>query len=528
MVFLPIVFISHLLKHPYVKVQSQHNQEISQQPKSQRSHKPQQPEDYFICHMANLQRQHQQTQGQNGLKQTQVVVVMVPFPAQGHLNQLLHLSRLILSYNIPVHYVGAAAYNSQAKLRVHGWDLHVAANIHFHDFETPPFLCPPSNPNASKSKFLSHLPPVFNIKASNYLQKPVSVLLRELSCKTRRVIVIHDSIMRSVIQEVPLISNAESYTFHSVSAFTVYLYIWERMGKTIEANGVIPKEIPPLEDCFTSEFADYISSQYGYKKFNSGCLYNTCKLIEGAYMDLLEKGTMKENIKHWALGPFNPVTLPERKSSKEKHFCLAWLDKQARNSVIYVSFGTTTTMNDEQIKELAIGLKQSNQKFIWVLRDADKGDVFNGDERRTELPKGYEDSVDGIGLVVRDWAPQLEILAHPATGGFMSHCGWNSCVESITMGVPIAAWPMHSDQPRNAVLITKLLKIGVVVKDWARRKEIVTSKLVDSSVRKLMATKEGDGTRKRAAKLGDAVRRSVGEGGVSRMEMDSFIAHITR
>ncbi|XWS43114.1 hypothetical protein CRYUN_Cryun16bG0074300 [Craigia yunnanensis] len=185
-------------------------------------------------------------------------------------------------------------------------------------------------------------------------------------------------------------------------------------------------------------------------------------------------------------------------------------------------------MDDEQIKELAIGLRRSNQKFIWVLRDADKGDVFDGEVRTLELPKGYEDSVKDMGLVVRDWAPQLEILAHPRTGGFVSHCGWNSCMESFTMGVPIGAWPMHSDQPRNAVLITKLLKVGIDVKDWAHRDELVTASIVEDAVKRLMASKEGDDIRKRAAALGGAIQQSVGEGEVSRKEWDSFITHITR
>jgi cis-zeatin O-glucosyltransferase len=101
-------------------------------------------------------------------------------------------------------------------------------------------------------------------------------------------------------------------------------------------------------------------------------------------------------------------------------------------------------------------------------------------------------------------------------------------MESISMGVPIAAWPMHSDQPRNTVLITEVLKIGIVVKDWAQRDEIVTSKIVGSAVNRLMASTEGDEMRKRAAEMGESVRGSVAEGGVSRMEMESFIAHITR
>lgn len=464
----------------------------------------------------------------NGIINHQVVVVMVPFPAQGHLNQLLQLSRLLLSYDIPVHYVGTAAHNRQAKLRVHGWNpLSTVNNMHFHDFEIPPFVSPPPNPNAT-CKFPSHLQPCWD--ASKHLRQPVVGLLRKLSSKARRVIVIHDSLMASVIQEVRFISNAESYCFHSVSAFAVYLYIWERMGNLIEENDVLPKDLPSLEGCFTPEFMDSIASEYDNQKFNSGDLYNTCRVMESAYMDLLEKATMKENIKHWALGPFNPVVLvpDQKKGSNSRHFCLEWLDKQALNSVIYVSFGTTTAMNDEQIKELAIGLKQSDQKFIWVLRDADKGDVFDGEVRRAELPKGYEDSVKNKGLIVRDWAPQLEILAHPGTGGFVTHCGWNSCMESFTMGVPIGAWPMHSDQPRNTVLITQLLKVGVVVRKWEQRDKVATSNTIENAVKKLMASKEGDEMRKRAAELGGNVRKSMDEGGVSRMELDSFIAHITR
>ncbi|KAK2651887.1 hypothetical protein Ddye_011743 [Dipteronia dyeriana] len=473
---------------------------------------------------------------QNSLKpqqqHEQVVVVMVPFPAQGHLNQLLQLSRLLLSYGIPIHYVGTASHNRQAKVRVHGWNpvSLAASNIRFHDFEIPPFRCSLPDPNATIN-FPSHLQPCFDA-AAKHLIDPVTVLLRSLSSKNRKVIIIHDSLMGSVIQEARFIPNVESYSFHSVSAFTVYLYKWEAMqGNTLVANDVIPKEIPSLEGCFTSEFMDFVNSEYDYHKFNSGSLYNTSRVIESAYMELLEQSTIAKNTKHWALGPFNPVaiTKSKQKDSNRKHYCLEWLDKQAPNSVVYVSFGTTTAMNDEQIKELAVGLKQSDQKFIWVLRDADIGDVFDENQvRRAKLPKGYEDSIKDKGLVVRDWAPQLEILGHPSTGGFVGHCGWNSCMESITMGVPIGAWPMHSDQPRNTVLITQVLKVGIVVKDWSKHNEIVTSNRVEKAVKILMVSKDGDEMRKRAIKLSRDVRRSMDEGGASRMEMDSFVAHITR
>lgn len=121
--------------------------------------------------------------------------------------------------------------------------------------------------------------------------------------------------------------------------------------------------------------------------------------------------------------------------------------------MLYVSFGTTISLSKEQIKELALGLEESKQKFIWLLRDADKGDIFAADieGQSAQLPKGFEERINEVGMVVRDWVPQLEILEHVSTGGFLSHCGWNSCMDSMSMEVPIAAWPMHSDQPKNAV-----------------------------------------------------------------------------
>nr|KYP63529.1 Zeatin O-glucosyltransferase [Cajanus cajan] len=290
----------------------------------------------------------------------------------------------------------------------------------------------------------------------------------------------------------------------------------------------VPQVIPSLEGCFTTQFLDFLIAQSEFLKFNDGNIYNTSRVIEGDYIKLMEGISASSGKKVWALGPFNPLAI-EKKGSKGTHPCIEWLDKQEPNSVVYVSFGTTTTFTVEQIHEIATGLEQSKKKFIWVVRDADKGDIFDGSEtKRHELPKGFEERVEGMGLVVRDWAPQLEILSHSSIGGFMSHCGWNSCLESLTMGVPIAAWPMHSDQPRNTVLVTEVLKVGLVVKDWAQRNALVSASIVENAVRRLMGTKEGDEMRERAMSLKNAIHRSMGEGGVSRKERDSFIDHIFR
>ncbi|KAM7500145.1 hypothetical protein LguiA_024559 [Lonicera macranthoides] len=464
---------------------------------------------------------------QNGLKSSQVAIVVVPFPAQGHLNPLLHLSRLLSAYKLPVHYVGTTTHIRQACLRLHGWDpLSPSNNIHFHEFETPPFLSPPPDPTAT-SNFPGHLQPA--VDATTHLREPVGALLNDMSLHAHRIVVIHDNLMPFVVQDVATIHNAESYNFETISAFCIFWYLVEFKGIPCLIDDDIAKEVPSLEGCFTHEFLEFISKQDAHRHFNSGELYNTCRSIEGKYVDLLMKEEVSGKTKHWAIGPLNPVLVDQNQNqNKKRHTCLNWLDKQTANSVIFVSFGTSTTFTNEQIDEIAIGLERSGQKFIWVLRDADKGDLFDENVRKFNLPKGYEERIEGRGIVVRDWAPQLEILAHSATGGFMSHCGWNSCMESITCGVPIATWPMHSDQPNNAVLITKVLKIGVVVKDWAHRDELVTSLMVERGVRRLMEEGEGEEMRNRAAELGGAVKRGAAEGGVSRMELDSFVAHITR
>lgn len=341
--------------------------------------------------------------------------------------------------------------------------------------------------------------------------------------------------MGSVVQDFVSLPNAESYTFHSVSAFSIALYtskkIREQMQELLEPDD-LTKDLLSFEGCFTSEFKKFISVEHEYTKLSSGRLYNTCRVVEQPILDLLETEARNGNKLLWALGPFNPVDIKRstvsRKDGGPVGRCLRWLDKQASNTVIFISFGTTISFSQEQVLEIAAGLEKSNQKFMWVLRDADTGDKVSDDIRRLELPEGYEYRVRDRGLVIREWAPQLEILAHPSIGGFMSHCGWNSCMESISMGVPIAAWPLHSDQPNNAVLVTDILKVGFLVKEWSRREQVLPASAVEKAVMRLMGSNEGQEIRKRAVAIGRQVRKSVREGGDTRMELESFIAHIGR
>ncbi|KAH6779682.1 hypothetical protein C2S52_010919 [Perilla frutescens var. hirtella] len=453
----------------------------------------------------------------------EVVVIMVPLPCQSHLNQMLQLSGLISSYAIPVHFVGSATHNRQAKLRSHGLKPNAMAQIQFHDIPTPPIAAPDPDPYAA-DKTPMHLAPATTAYAG--MRGAIGLLAQELSQMATRIVVVYDRMGAEAVRDAVSIPNAESYAFNCLSAFNLFLILWEVMGKPFELDNKAIKELPSVRE-FMSEGALYFSASANIEE-REGDIHNTVRFIDDAYMGLMSRDEISGGKKQWAIKSSGLPIFTTMKESSRRHECLNWLDKQAPNSVIYISFGTTTTMTDEEAREIAMGLEQSRQKFVWVVRDADRADIFAGESRRIELPEGFEERVREDGIVVRDWAPQPEILAHQSVGGFMSHCGWNSCLESLTMGVPMAAWPMHSDQPINAIFMAEILRVGVEVREWGRRLEMVEAVTVKKAVERLMALEEGDEMRRRAAEVGAAMKISMEEGGESCTEIERFIAHITR
>lgn len=335
--------------------------------------------------------------------------------------------------------------------------------------------------------------------------------------------------MQFVAETAYTIPNVEVYFFHAVSAFTTYSMhqqIRDEEEKRDSNGGLfssLQDFIPSLESCFKPGMADF-TKQLRDCKFKSGEILNTSREIEGVYLDALCK---QSDAPFWGLGPFNPVDV-EVHGKNKTHRCIEWLDKQPVNSVIFVSFGTANNFSIEQIHQIAIGLERSEQKFIWVLRGKDKKGQNPGAIDQIELPNGFEERVTERGIIAREWVPQMEILAHPSTGGYFFHSGWNSFLESASMGVPMATWPLNSDNPYNDVLITKVLKIGLVVRDWAHRDELMKAEQIEIGVRTLMDSTEGEEMRKRAVELSKAIKMSVGDGGSQKKQMDSFIAHIIR
>lgn len=126
-----------------------------------------------------------------------------------------------------------------------------------------------------------------------------------------------------------------------------------------------------------------------------------------------------------------------------KSDCLTWLDSQAKGSVLYIAFGSVGAITTEETMELAAGVEASGVPFLWALKTG----TLTLDQ---VLPAGFIERTKDRGLIETGWAPQTKILLHSATGGFLSHCGWNSTLESICAGVPFVAWPLAADQPMNA------------------------------------------------------------------------------
>lgn len=144
--------------------------------------------------------------------------------------------------------------------------------------------------------------------------------------------------------------------------------------------------------------------------------------------------------------------------------CIGWLDAQRAGSVVYVSFGSWVgPIGPDKLRELALGLESSGRPFLWALkRDA---------AWRAGLPAGFADRVDGRGKLV-DWAPQEDVLRHPAVGCYLTHCGWNSTVEAIQHGVRLLCCPVAGDQFINCAYITALWGIGLKLRGAITRDDV--------------------------------------------------------
>ncbi|KAG8036280.1 hypothetical protein GUJ93_ZPchr0740g38047 [Zizania palustris] len=356
---------------------------------------------------------------------------------------------------------------------------------------------------------------------------PLDALLDRLSANYRRVVVVYDRLNSFAVAAAARLRNGEAFGLQCVASS--YNIGWlDPAHQLLREHGV---QFHPVDACMSKEFVEYLYRSEQDGAVPAGLVMNTCQALEGEFINEIAAHPMFKEQKVFAVGPLNPLLdASARTPGKTRHECMDWLDKQPPASVLYVSFGTTSTLLGDQVAELAAALKGSKQRFIWVLRDADRADIFadSGESRHTELLSRFRAETEGTGVVITGWAPQLEILAHGATAAFLSHCGWNSTMESLSHGKPILAWPMHSDQPLDAELVCKYLKAGLLVRPWEKHSEVIRAAAIQEVIEEAMISESGMAIRQRAKVLGEAVRASLADGGSSRKDLDDFVGYITR
>nr|WIW42698.1 UDP-glycosyltransferase [Nicotiana tabacum] len=209
---------------------------------------------------------------------------------------------------------------------------------------------------------------------------------------------------------------------------------------------------------------------------------------------------------------------------------MKWLDDQPASSVVFLCFGSGGSFEKHQVKEIAYALESSGCRFLWSLRRPPTEDArfpSNYENLEEILPEGFLERTKGIGKVI-GWAPQLAILSHKSTGGFVSHCGWNSTLESTYFGVPIATWPMYAEQQANAFQLVKDLRMGVEIKmDYRKdmkvmgKEVIVKAEEIEKAIREIMDSESE--IRVKVKEMKEKSRAAQMEGGSSYTSIGGFI-----
>lgn len=191
--------------------------------------------------------------------------------------------------------------------------------------------------------------------------------------------------------------------------------------------------------------------------------------------------------------------------------CVGWLDAQPPRSVVYASVGSVVVLTAAEVAEMAHGLASTGRPFLWVVRP----------DAQPLLPEGFLDAVAGRGAVV-PWSPQERVLAHPATACFLTHCGWNSTLETVAAGVPVVAFPQWGDQCTDAKFLVDMLGMGVRLRAPLRRDA------VRDAVEAAVAGPGAEAMRASARRWSAAARQAVAPGGSSDKHVQAFVDEVAR
>ncbi|KAK8715828.1 hypothetical protein V6N13_043154 [Hibiscus sabdariffa] len=464
--------------------------------------------------------------------QTSPHVLIFPLPAQGHVNSMLKLAELLALAGLKLTFLNSDFVHEQ--LLRHTDVVSRFVKYAGFEFRTIPDGLPDEHPRAGHG-FME----IFETLES--ITKPIFNEML-VNMKPRVDCLLADGVLGiavDVAQElgIPIIQ------FRTISACSTWAYFavldmiqaGELPIKGKEDMDRLITSVPGMETflrcrdlpgfCRVMDSTLQRISEDTRKNFKGhGLLLNTFEDLEGDILSHMR--TKSPNI--YTVGPLHlhlrtrlcesDQTLFEQSPNsfyKVDRSCLSWLDKQPKGSVLYVSFGSLTVLSSEQVFEFWFGLINSGKRFLWVLRPGimpEKGD--EGNNIPVELIKGTKER----GCLV-SWAPQEEVLGHGAIGGFLTHSGWNSTLESVVEGVPMICWPYFADQQINSRFVSQVWGLGLDMKDLCDRH------IVEKMVNDLMVERR-DEFLKSTTKMAKLARECVNVGGSSYCNLDRLVEDI--
>ncbi|XP_002529831.2 linamarin synthase 1 [Ricinus communis] len=417
-------------------------------------------------------------------------VILLPFPAQGHVNPFMQLAKLLHSRGFYITFVNTE-FNHRRLVRAQGPE----AVQGFPDFcfETIPDGLPPSDRDATQDP-----PALCDAMKKNCLAPFLELLSKidSLSEVPPVTCIISDGMMSFGTKAAKMLGIADAQ-FWTASACGLMGYL--QYGEFIR-RGIVPfKDESFLTDGTLDAPIDWIEGMsnirikdmpsfvritdikdilFNYLKSEAENCLNSSRLIFNTFDDFEHEALVAIAAKFPNLYTIGPLPLLERQLPEvefkslrpslwnEDLRCLEWLDKREPNSVVYVNYGSVTVMTEQHLKEFAWGLANSKYPFLWIVRP----DVLMGDS--PILPKEFFKEIKDRG-VLASWCPQNQVLSHPSIGVFITHCGWNSVMESICGGVPVIGWPFFAEQQTNCRYACTSWGIGMEVNRDFRSEEIV-------------------------------------------------------
>ncbi|XP_030488749.2 hydroquinone glucosyltransferase [Cannabis sativa] len=334
--------------------------------------------------------------------------------------------------------------------------------------------------------------------------------------------------------------NMLSYIFYPSTAMALSLFLhlpildetvsceFRELPEPVRIPGCIPipgKELlDPVQDRTNDAYKWTLHNAKRYRLADGIMVNSFLELETGAVSYLTKSEPGKPPVY-----PVGPLVNMEPSTKADESNCLTWLDKQPHGSVLFVSFGSGGSLSSEQINELAFGLEMSEQRFMWVVRRPNdkvaNATYFSGTAQNESsfdfLPNGFLERTQGRGLVVPSWAPQSQILRHGSTGGFLSHCGWNSTLESVVSGVPLVAWPLYAEQRMNAFMLTHEIKVAIRPK--VSENGIVEREEIAKVVKSLIEGEDGKKLRNQMKDLKEAAAKALSPNGASTKALSEVV-----